>query len=368
MVVICPDCGREIYSDPDSCVICGWRRDAPQSSGGKGRRGTRQGMGTGTQRPLPSRAPTRRSEGRQRGAPMREPDYRTPPSRDYPQRARTQYRREDDRNYQRMPRREPQMVRGYPENYRQRPQTAYPQRRDQRPYSDKRREPPYQGRVAREGPRPRYGYEVKREPAQDLRERGYGETGRNYCPNCGREILTDPDNCVICGWSRDTPERRPRIDEQRRTYPREQTQRYQQRAYQERGGQEYRRESERRAPPEGWESHIEQRMRGEVPAQMEDRRAWYKPETEAREPIKAARDRFVCENCQNPSLQFFADGLGRCPACGYRFRFSARSPTIRSKQKHKQFICSNCDNKNLQFFLDGRGLCPSCKREFRWRK
>ncbi|MEE9151021.1 MAG: hypothetical protein V3U20_04210 [Thermoplasmata archaeon] len=368
MVVICPDCGREIYSDPDSCVICGWRRDAPQSSGGKGRRGTRQGMGTGTQRPLPSRAPTRRSEGRQRGAPMREPDYRTPPSRDYPQRARTQYRREDDRNYQRMPRREPQMVRGYPENYRQRPQTAYPQRRDQRPYPEERREPPYQGRVAREGPRPRYGYEVKREPAQDLRERGYGETGRNYCPNCGREILTDPDNCVICGWSRDTPERRPRIDEQRRTYPREQTQRYQQRAYQERGGQEYRRESERRAPPEGWESHIEQRMRGEVPAQMEDRRAWYKPETEARVPIKAARDRFVCENCQNPSLQFFADGLGRCPACGYRFRFSARSPTIRSKQKHKQFICSNCDNKNLQFFLDGRGLCPSCKREFRWRK
>ena len=29
MVVHCPKCGREIFSDPDYCVMCGWKRESP---------------------------------------------------------------------------------------------------------------------------------------------------------------------------------------------------------------------------------------------------------------------------------------------------------------------------------------------------
>jgi ribosomal protein L37AE/L43A len=111
---------------------------------------------------------------------------------------------------------------------------------------------------------------------------------------------------------------------------------------------------------------VEDRMRGRTPPPREDRKGWYEAEGKAKEG--KPRDRFACENCGNPSLQFFADGLGRCPGCGQRFRYSNRPTSLRSKQKHKQFICSQCDSKNLQFFLDGRGVCPHCRREFRWKK
>lgn len=380
MVVICPNCGREIFSDPDSCVMCGWRRDAPQPRETGRQRGADRRRAPQTQRAPPPRYPREGYERRNRETTRREPDYRAPQSRDYMERRRAQYRDEEDRYYQRMPREE-YRDRRYPEGDREERGASYPQRRDQRPYYEERREAQDRGR-SRERPGPRYGYEV-RGPPQEMRGRGYEERKRNYCPNCGREILTDPDNCVICGWTRTQEGRRPSgVDNLRRTYPREGTRGYQERSYpmersrgyrrrtsQEMMDQEYRRESMQRYPPDGWERHVEQKMRMRGQPQREDRRTWYRPEPEVRAPKKeGARDRFICENCGNPSLQYFADGLGRCPACGYRFRFSARPTTIRSKQKHKQFICSNCDNKNLQFFLDGRGLCPNCKREFRWRK
>jgi ribosomal protein L37AE/L43A len=111
---------------------------------------------------------------------------------------------------------------------------------------------------------------------------------------------------------------------------------------------------------------VEDRMRGRAPPPREERKGWYESEGKGKEG--KPRDRFACENCGNPSLQFFADGLGRCPGCGQRFRYSSRPTSLRSKQKHKQFICSQCDSKNLQFFLDGRGVCPHCRREFRWKK
>ena len=95
--------------------------------------------------------------------------------------------------------------------------------------------------------------------------------------------------------------------------------------------------------------------------------SWYRAETKEKEPQKTAvKERFVCENCGNPTLQFFADGFGRCPGCQNRFRYTTRPTKLRSKQKHKQFICSRCDSKNLQFFTDGSGICPHCKREFGW--
>ncbi|UCE73771.1 MAG: hypothetical protein JSV56_12210 [Methanomassiliicoccales archaeon] len=211
--------------------------------------------------------------------------------------------------------------------------------------------------MARERPGPRYGYEEER------RSYGGAEGGlvgrrKNYCPNCGREIFTDPDNCVLCGWSRTAEERRaPPRDDPRGRYP-------------PRRDEGYRREMQRRQPPDDWERQVEERMRGRRAAPRgEDRRTWYKAETERRGSKKEkVLDRLVCENCGNPSLQFFADGLGRCPGCGQRFRYSSRPTTLRSKQKHKQFICSQCDSKNLQFFLDGKGVCPHCKREFRWKK
>jgi ribosomal protein L37AE/L43A len=127
-------------------------------------------------------------------------------------------------------------------------------------------------------------------------------------------------------------------------------------------------EDTRALPPRDWERRVDDKIRGRAPSKDRDE-GWYRPKTESREiEKKGSRDRFVCENCGNPSLQFFADGLGRCPGCGHRFRYSTRPTTLRSKQKHKQFVCSRCDSKNLQFFLDGTGLCPHCKREFKWRK
>jgi ribosomal protein L37AE/L43A len=129
------------------------------------------------------------------------------------------------------------------------------------------------------------------------------------------------------------------------------------------------REPPRRAPPRDWERQIEDRASGRIPSQRDQKKGWFAPDSQAKPgKTERTRDRFVCENCGNPSLQFFADGLGRCPTCSQRFRYSTRPASIRSKQKHKQFICSQCDSKNLQFFLDGRGICPQCKREFRWKK
>jgi DNA-directed RNA polymerase subunit RPC12/RpoP len=389
MVVICPNCGREIFSDPDSCVMCGWRRDASQPREGMGERSVGPRRKPTKQRTPPPRYPRERYEKEYGESTRREPDYRAP-REDYMDRTKRGYRGEEERYYEREPRGERRMDSRYPE---------YPQRRDQRQYYDERRRPPYQERSPGERPSPRRDFESERETTSYPRDRGREKPDRNYCPNCGSEIFTDPDNCVLCGWSRTQEERRPPPSyEPRRPYPKEQTRGYQERTYpkeqprgyeertypmkRERGYQErtyptereprYReapRESAQRYPPEGWERQVEQRMRRQEPSLSTERRTWYKPEAEVRKPKKeGARDKFVCENCGNPSLQFFADGLGRCPGCGYRFRFSARPTTIRSKQKHKQFICSNCDGKNLQFFFDGRGICPHCGREFRWKK
>ncbi|UCF08440.1 MAG: hypothetical protein JSW28_01760 [Thermoplasmata archaeon] len=146
-------------------------------------------------------------------------------------------------------------------------------------------------------------------------------------------------------------------------YTDERPPRYQERRYEDTRERDDRREGGRRAPPEDWERRIDEKRGISPPKSKEDKRFWYRAKSEAPE-----KDRFVCENCGNPSLQFFADGLGRCPGCGQRFRYSSRPVSPRSKQKHKQFVCSKCDGKNLQFFLDGSGICPHCKREFKWKK
>ena len=365
MVVLCPNCGREIFSDPDSCVMCGWSRDAPQRPPEREprtapQRGRRPQRGPPPQqRPPPRQYPDEGYEREYRQPPPRQNMYRQPQQRRYAERPRAQYPERED-YYQGRQRQQPQR-RDYREKYERR--RAYPQqpRRDQRAYYQDDRRRDYQERRPRQGPPQRYDMPPdRRPPPQD---------GRNYCPNCGREILTDPDNCVLCGWSRTFDDRRTDYNEPRRAYPVARPSGYQERAYQGRRDLEYRRDTARRGPPEGWERRVEERMRGGRPPQKEDRRTWYRPEREKRDLKKeGTKDRFICENCGNPSLQFFADGLGRCPGCGFRFRFTTRPTTIRSKQKHKQFICSNCDGKNLQFFLDGTGLCPQCKREFRWKK
>ncbi len=352
MVVLCPSCGREIFSDPDSCVMCGWKRGSPPPR--DGRRGP-------AQRPPPQRAQQPRyqqprDDPRYQRAPRRAPDY-PPQQRSYPERQRTQYPPEAEGYYQGMPREDPRRQRGYPQRYRAEPQGPPPQRRDQREYYDNRREEPYQERRGRREPDPRYRQEQVRRAPQEARGTGLGDSTRNNCPNCGREIFSDPNNCVLCGWSRTREERQsPPSDDQRRGYPM-------------RRAQGYPIEEQRRYPPEGRGRQFEERRRGREPPLKREKRGWFQPQTQTKASKKdGTKDRFRCENCQNPSLQFFADGLGRCPGCGHRFRYSQRPTTARAKQKHKQFICSNCDAKNLQFFLDGTGLCPHCRREFKWSK
>lgn len=350
MVVICPNCGREIFSDPDSCVMCGWKRGA-SSPRERGRQpGPRYDREYPPQRPPqarpppqrpPPRYPRDRYEDRYREGPRREYDYPPPQRTGYQDRPRRQYPPQERRYPQRMQREDPRMQRGYQQR------VAYPQRR----------EPPYQRGRARERPDSGYGYEDRRRPPDQIRDPRYKEPGRNYCPNCQSEMYTDPDNCVLCGWSRAQQERRaPRYEDSRRGYPPRQR-------------QDYQRDSQRRYPPEGWERRIDDKMGVRRPERRRGRESLIRPGPRPSGPGReGGKEQFKCENCGNPSLQFFADGLGRCPGCGHRFRYSRRPTTIRSKQKHKQFICSNCDCKNLQFFMDGTGMCPQCRREFRWSK
>lgn len=369
MVVICPNCGREIYSDPDSCVMCGWRRGQPMPNQKRPRRDTDYRRESRQLPPRDSRYPSKRYEERPREPPRMERQYRAPPRREERERPRGRYPSEEERYYQRVRRDEQRMEQAPSDRYRQ-SERLYPPRRDQRPRHDEERGYPPQPRVRRIDRRPRYDYEEKREPLSDLRPGEYREERRNFCPNCGREIYTDPDNCVLCGWSRESEERRvAQIVAQRRAYPEKRTYGYRQRTYQGIGGPEYRREDIRRESYREPKRYVDEEIRGRQPLKSRESRTWYRPETEDRRPPKkGVKDRIICENCGNPSLQFFADGLGRCPGCGYRFRFSQRPQSVRSKQKHKQFICSSCNGKNLQFFSDGSGLCPQCKREFRWKK
>lgn len=367
MVVICPSCGREIFSDPDSCVMCGWRRGAPSPRQQRREPNVdytreRPQSRPPVQRPPPQRPPPRqypreRPPRRYREPYPREQEQRAQRPRDYPDEPRRRYPREEERYYQQRPREDPRMQRGYPERDGRGERRQNPPIRNQRPYSDERREDPYGRRTARERPDSRYNQGYRQRMDRDAREPGYREPGRDYCPNCAREMLTDPDNCVICGWSKSSQDRRgPPMQEPRRGYPNQRDQRYPQ-------------ENRPRYPPEGWERRVEEKMGVSGGPQSREGRRWLGPDKQPRVVKKeGARDRLVCENCGNPSLQFFADGLGRCPGCGYRFRYSSRPQTARSKQRHKQFICSNCDSKNLQFFLDGTGLCPQCRREFRWSK
>lgn len=359
MVVICPNCGREIFSDPDSCVMCGWRRGAPMP---RDRRGDRQRDYPPAQRSPPQRPPPRQYPRERPQGGYREPYKRGRPTRvqrpqDYPSEPRRRYPSDEERYYQQRQRQDPRMQTDYPERYRRDEGRQNRPLREQRPYYDERREDPYGRGRERGGSNSRYDQGYRQRMDREAREPGYREPGRDYCPNCGREMLTDPDNCVICGWSKSYQEgRRPPMQEPRRGYPDQRNQRYPQ-------------DSRRRYPPEGWERRVEEKLgvrRGPQP--REGRRELGSDRQQRRGKKEGARERLVCENCGNPSLQFFADGLGRCPGCGYRFRYSSRPQTARSKQKHKQFICSNCDSKNLQFFLDGTGLCPQCRREFRWSK
>jgi len=369
MVVICPNCGREIYSDPDSCVMCGWRRGQPMPQQKRPARDS--GYSRESRRPPPrnSRYQRERYEERYREPSDIERQYRAPPREDEVERQRGRYPSEDERYYQRVREKEQRMDRSPSDRYRT-DQRPYPSRKDQQPRYDEERDYPPEPRVRRIDRRPRYGYDTKREPPSELRPGEYDEEGRNFCPNCGREIFTDPDSCALCGWTRESEERRvAQIVAQREAYPERRTYGYRQRSYQGIGGPEYRREDIRRQSYREPERYVEEELRGRRPQKSRESRTWYRPETQERRPQeKGVKDRIICENCGNPSLQFFADGLGRCPGCGYRFRFSQRPQTARSKQKHKQFICSSCNSKNLQFFSDGTGLCPQCKREFRWKK
>ncbi len=400
MVVHCPNCGREIYSDPDYCVMCGWRRGQSQP------RGRTMDRGADPRRASPParRPPERRYEGGYREAPPGASRYPPRTGGGLTDRARTQPPQNQGRYYQQRPREPRQMERRQTERYRDERASAYPpQRRDQRVQYEGRREPQSQRGYERPAPAPRYD-QRGREPIRDA-QRGGRATGRNHCPNCGREIFGDPNSCALCGWSISQEPRRPRVDAQRRAYPGEgrpgyqgmqspdrrpqeyreaeyldeRVQRRREEAYPDERGQRYQgrdyggergypREGMRRGPPEDWERRVEERMGvRRPPPQGVEKKTWYQPE-EGRGPQKGPTERFACENCGNPSLQFFVDGLGRCPGCGQRFRYSARPPVSRSKMKHKQFICSKCDSKNLQFFLNGTGVCPHCKHEFKWRK
>lgn len=349
MVVHCPNCGREIFSDPDYCVMCGWRRGQPTGRVAKEGRDFRRV-------PQPSRPQGQyrreRSDGRYREAPVRRRP--SPPRNQGPvNRPNAQYRRRDDRaRYRERPGGERQMGRDYPDRNREAQDDRYP-RPEPRPQYDGRRERPYPERYER--PPPVRRYRPEREPTPTQQRTGYGSEERNFCPNCQSELYTDPDNCVLCGWSRSLNQGPTRPDYQRRP------------DYQERP-RVVRPEETRSVPPRDWERRIDDKMRGRAPTREQDK-GWYRPKPERRDiEKKESLDRFVCENCGNPSLQFFADGLGRCPGCGHRFRYSSRPASLRSKQKHKQFVCSKCDSKNLQFFLNGTGLCPHCRREFKWRK
>ncbi len=351
MVVICPNCGREIFSDPDSCVMCGWRRGSPSAQQKQREPGVdysreRPIKRPPAQRPPPSRYPRDRDQDRFREPYEREDNLRYAQEIDYQEERRRSYP-EDERNLQRRPQQDPRIQRGYPKRYPDQRRESYPIPRQQGRYYDDRRGAPPQ----------RYGYDAQRGPVGQRREPGMRESDRNYCPNCGREMFTDPDNCVICGWSKNSQYRGLyNTQEIRRGYPLNREQGY---------GQDER----RGYPQEGWEKKVDERLRGGGEPQPRGERSDYPPQRHGRRARNVgAREIFMCENCGNPSLQFFADGLGRCPGCGYRFRYSNKPTGIKSKHKHKQFICSNCDSKNLQFYLDGTGLCPQCRREFRWSK
>jgi len=362
MVVLCPNCGREIFSDPDYCVLCGWKREDS----------------------APPRRPADASYG---GPPPGQPRGPPPARRDYDQRMRgqppNQYGqrppnrpRYDDR------RQAPMNQRGYDDRYRDRPPDRRgappPQMRDSRQfYDDSRRPPPQQQRPPPRTLRQGYEPDMRRPPPQDSRSPDLSRRDVNTCPNCGREIFTDPDNCALCGWSREAEQRRAQPPPDQRfayeqpppreyrepRYPEERPPRAREIPYRDERERDYRRQRISRGPPEDWEKRVNRRLGMEEPKPREEKRFWYRAKDESPE-----KDRFVCENCGNPSLQFFADGLGRCPGCGERFRYSPRPVSPRSKQKHKQFVCSKCDSKNLQFFIDGTGTCPHCKREFKWKK
>ncbi len=367
MVVLCPNCGREIFSDPDYCVLCGWKREEsppPRRTGDTRFGGPSQRQPGG---PPPARrgydAKSQRPHGdRYEARPTKQPRY-------------------DDRRP--APSRPVYRDRGeYDERYRERPPERRspppPQVREQRQnYEDRRQPPQRQQRPQSRTFRPGYETDARRPPPRDTGGRGMGRQDINTCPNCGREIFTDPDNCVLCGWSRESeqrgaqpqPEQRPRYSQapsreyREPRYTDERRPREREIPYSNERDREYRQERIKRGPPEDWERRVNRKLGVKGPKPKDEGRFWYRSKEESPE-----KDRFVCENCGNPSLQFFADGLGRCPGCGQRFRYSPRPVSPRSKQKHKQFVCSKCDSKNLQFFLDGTGACPHCKREFKWKK
>lgn len=250
MATKCPKCGEEIYTDPNSCVLCGWKR------------GDRVGP----------------------------------------------HDRPHDRGYEGYPPREPNRYEGYD----QRP--SRPPNRQER--YGRREQQDYRDRKQRYGPQESsYPPSSREGPARDISQ-------DNFCPNCKSQLFTDPNSCVLCGWKK-SDERREREPPDRYTRPRGR--------------------ARPMAPPP------KQRPRREWPS-------WNKNLT------------YVCDNCGNPTLQFFTDGFGRCPACSHRFRFSSRPSGRRAKQRHDQYMCSKCNNKNLQFYKDGFGRCPRCDHRFRWLK
>ena len=241
-------------------------------------------------------------------------------------------------------------------------------------------------------------------------EKAGGISVVNHCPQCQREIYTDPDSCVMCGWVRGRklssaqvgaprPQANPQISSATTT-PSSTAPSSAQPDYYVAGSQNcpkcggglfvdpnscalcgWKQTSAPSGPsptPGGQGPSSPYRSAPVAPppsAPRTTRAPPYdsKPSSQTPEPYRYAQPgagppgstKFACANCENPNLQFSSDGMSRCPTCQERFRFRPHKESVRGKRK--LYICSKCNNKNLQFLFDGKGNCPQCKHTFRWK-
>jgi uncharacterized Zn finger protein (UPF0148 family) len=72
-----------------------------------------------------------------------------------------------------------------------------------------------------------------------------------------------------------------------------------------------------------------------------------------------------CSQCKHLGLEFFNDGTGKCPNCGYAFLWNNELALM---HKPSGGVCSQCKHHKVKFYDDGHGRCPNCGYSFPWRR